>query len=684
MEATLLVELLTEELPPKSLRELSESFARGLREALDKAGFASSETKTVRYATPRRLAARITAVRDRSPDTEREVQGPSTGAPAQAVAGFARKHGIAVDALRRQQTPKGEVHVALVKTSGQALDAILPGAVDEAVKALPIPKVMRWGAGDAQFVRPVHGVVLLHGGRAIAGTILGVNAGRETRGHRFMGSRSITLATADEYETRLLEEGCVVADFDQRRAEIERLLVAEAGRQHGSLGEYQNLLDEVTALVEHPSVYAGTFDAEYLKVPQECLILTMRQNQKYFPLFGADGKLLPKFLIVSNMRVADPRHIIRGNERVVRPRLEDARFFYDQDRKTRLEGRVPQLASVVHHNKLGSQLERVERIQLLAGRIARDLGADPAPAERAAWLSKADLVTGMVGEFPELQGTMGRYYALHDGEPKDVAEAIEAHYRPRFAGDRLPDGPTACAVALAEKLDILAGLFGIGQQPSGDKDPFGLRRAALGVIRILVERQLALSLRDLVNAAFKGYGDKVRVLYAELMAFIFERFAGYLKEQGFSTLQVDAVLSQNPVLLSIVPKQLEAVKAFQSLPEAESLAAANKRVANILRQAESKGESFANAAPAELKDPAERALHEAIQATSTKANALFDQGDYAGYLKSFSVLKAPVDTFFDKVMVMVEDAKVRHGRLALLRDLREAMNRVADISRLAQ
>ena len=684
MEATLLVELLTEELPPKSLRELSESSSRGLRDGFDKACFVWRTTRTIPYATPRRLSVWIIAVRDRSPDTEREVQGPSTGAPAQAVAGFARKHGIAVDALRRQQTPKGEVHVALVKISGQALDSVLPGAVDEAVKALPIPKVMRWGAGDAQFVRPVHGVVLLHGERAIPGTILGITAGRETRGHRFMGSPSITLATADEYEARLLEDGCVVADFDKRRAEIERLLAAKAASQRSSLGDYRALLDEITALVEHPSVYAGTFDARYLEVPQECLILTMRQNQKYFPLFDADGKLLPKFLIVSNMRVADSRHIISGNERVVRPRLEDARFFYDQDRKTRLEDRVPQLAKVVYHAKLGSQLERVERIQLLAGHIARALAADPAPAERAAWLSKADLATGMVGEFPELQGTMGRYYALHDGESKDVAKAIETHYRPRFAGDRLPEGSTACAVALADKLDILAGLFGIGQQPSGDKDPFGLRRAALGLVRITVENSLPLSLPDLMRAAFAGYRGKIKDAPVDVQNFIFERFAGYLREKGYTTLQVDSVLVKHPADLSIVPRQLDAVKAFQSLPEADSLAAANKRVANILRQAESKGESFANAAPSELNEPAERVLHEAIQVTAKKANALFDQGDYAGYLKSFSVLKVPLDTFFDKVMVMAADAKVRHGRLALLRDLREAMNRVADISRLAQ
>ena len=684
MEATLLVELLTEELPPKSLALLGEVFANEIGNGLIRHQLKQRVPNWQRFATPRRLAVSIPEVAASAGDRSTEVTGPPVKAPPEAVAGFARKQGVDVKDLEQRETPKGKIYLARVTLKGASLDDVLESVVDDAIKKLPIPKVMRWGAGDAQFVRPVHGVVLLHGERAIPGTILGVTAGRETRGHRFMGSSSITLATADEYEARLLKDGCVVADFDKRRAEIERLLAAEAARQQSSLGDYGVLLDEVAALVEHPSVYAGTFDARYLKVPPECLILTMRQNQKYFPLFDADGKLLPKFLIVSNMRVDDPRHIIGGNERVVRPRLEDARFFYDQDRKARLEDRVPQLASVVHHNKLGSQLERVERIQLLAGRIARELGADPAPAERAAWLSKADLVTGMVGEFPELQGTMGRYYALHDGEPKDVAEAIEAHYRPRFAGDRLPDGPTACAVALAEKLDILAGLFGIGQQPSGDRDPFGLRRAALGLVRITVENSLPLSLPDLMGAAVAGYRGKVKDATADVQSFILERFAGYLREKGYTTLQVDSVLVKHPADLSIVPRQLDAVKAFQSLPEAESLAAANKRVANILRQAESKGESFANAAPSELNEPAERALHEAIQVTARKANALFDQGDYAGYLKSFAVLKAPVDTFFDKVMVMVDDADLRRARLALLHDLREAMNRVADISRLAQ
>jgi glycyl-tRNA synthetase beta chain len=685
MEATLLVELLTEELPPKSLARLGQAFGDGLFTELVRYQLKLRDFTGRRiFATPRRIAVLIPDVLDVAADRSQLIDGPPVKASPQAVEGFARKQGVTVGSLEQRETPKGKIFVANISVKGVVLERVVVQSVSECIRKMPIPKLMRWGDGEAQFVRPVHGVVLLHGERAIPGTILGVAAGRQTRGHRFMGSPSITLATADEYEARLLEDGCVVADFDKRRAEIERLLLGEAERQQGSLGDYQSLLDEVTALVEHPSVYAGAFDTAFLSVPQECLILTMRQNQKYFPLFDADGRLLPKFLIVSNMRVADPRHIISGNERVVRPRLEDARFFYDQDRKTRLEDRVPQLASVVHHNKLGSQLERVERIQLLAGRIARELGADPAPAERAAWLSKADLVTGMVGEFPELQGTMGRYYALHDGESKDVAEAVEAHYRPRFAGDRLPEGSTACAVALAEKLDILAGLFGIGQQPSGDKDPFGLRRAALGLVRITVENSLPLSLPDLVRGAFAGYRGKIKDAPADVQTFIFERFAGYLRDKGYTTLQVDSVLAKHPADLSIVPRQLDAVKAFQSLPEAESLAAANKRVANILRQAESKGESFANAAPSELNEPAERALHEAIQVTARKANALFDQGDYAGYLKSFSVLKAPVDTFFDKVMVMVEDANVRHGRLALLRDLREAMNRVADISRLAQ
>ncbi|MGH8689473.1 MAG: glycine--tRNA ligase subunit beta [Burkholderiales bacterium] len=681
--ASLLVELLTEELPPKSLRALSEAFASRLGAELVKARLAPGPAKADAYATPRRLAVLVPGVLSRGQDRESEVTGPPAKAPAQAIEGFARKHGVAPASLERRATAKGEVVVARVKVKGLALEEVLAPMVEEALKSLPIPKVMRWGAGEAQFVRPVHGLVMLHGKRVVRGTVLGLASGNKTRGHRFMSKGAIALASAAEYEAKLRKPGMVIAHFAARRAEIDRQLKAEAARQQARLGAYADLLDEVTALVEHPSVYAGGFEPSFLEVPQECLILTMRQNQKYFPLFDAAGRLLPKFLIVSNMKVADARPIVGGNERVVRPRLEDARFFYNQDRRQRLESRVPQLAKVVYHNKLGTQLERVQRIQLLAGKIAGQLKAEAAAAERAAWLAKADLLTGMVGEFPELQGVMGRYYALHDGEPREVADAIEAHYRPRFAGDRLPEGNVACALALADRLISLVGLFGIGEEPTGEKDPFGLRRAALGFIRVLVEKDLSLPLDATVGAAFELMPQLKRV-DKDVIEFIYERFAGYLKELGFSTLQVDAVLINQPQHLNVVPRQLEAVKAFQAMPEAESLAAANKRVANILKQARAKGESFSKTERNALKDPAELALFRALESTAGKAFPMFERGDYTGYLKSFAVLKKPVDAFFDSVMVMADEEALRRNRLALLRDLRDAMNRVADISKLAQ
>jgi glycyl-tRNA synthetase beta chain len=684
MALTLIVELLTEELPPKSLRGLADAFQAALVAALREDGFLSGKSTAKSLATPRRLAVSITDVHERSPDRQVQVTGPSVNAPAQAVAGFAKKNGASVAELIKLDTPKGEVFAYRRIAAGAHLAANLAPRVEEALKRLPVAKLMRWGGGEAQFVRPVHGLVMMHGRQVVPGKVLGLESTNRTQGHRFMGKGQITLADAAEYEVRLREEGMVIADFSARREDIERQLKAAAAGEKAALGAYEDLLDEVTALVEHPSVYAGRFDAAFLDVPQECLILTMRQNQKYFPLFDGAGKLLPRFLIVSNMRVADPRHIIAGNERVVRPRLEDARFFFHQDRKVRLEARVPQLAKVIYHNKLGSQLERAERLQLLTGIIARALKADPLHAERAAWLSKADLLTGMVGEFPELQGVMGRYYALDDDEPRAVADAIEAHYRPRFAGDRLPEGEIACSVALADKLDALAGMFGIDQQPTGEKDPFGLRRAALGVVRILVERRLDLSLHALVDSAFNTYASKVKDARAQVHAFVLERFSGYLKDQGFSTLQIDAVLSQNPARLHRVPQQLEAVRAFQALPEAESLATANKRVANILRQAAAKGEAFDRAERKALKEPAELALFAALETTRGNALPLFERGDYTGYLKSFAVLKKPVDAFFDSVMVMVDDANLRQSRLALLNDLRDAMNRVADISKLAQ
>jgi glycyl-tRNA synthetase beta chain len=667
MKATLLVEVLTEELPPKSLRALSEAFAARLMTELGKAGLSRAQAGST-FATPRRLAVLVPEVESAAPDRESELTGPSTKAPEQAIAGFARKAGVEASRLERRTTPKGEVYVARVKAKGAVLAEVLPGLAEQALKSLPIPKVMRWGSGDAQFVRPVHGVVLLHGERVIAGSVLDIAAGRETSGHRFLGAAKISLKSADEYEKRLAAEGMVVADFAARRTEIERQLKETAAREGGGLGEYGDLLDEVTALVEHPSVYTGKFDASYLAVPQECLILTMRQNQKYFPLFDDSSRLQPKFLIVSNMRVADPRHIVGGNERVVRPRLEDARFFYDQDRKRRLESRVPELARVVYHNKLGTQLERVERIQLLSGRIARDLKTDPVLTERAAWLAKADLLTGMVGEFPELQGVMGRYYALHDGEPAEVADAIEAHYRPRFAGDRLPEHPVSCAVALADKLDALGGLFGIGQVPTGDKDPFGLRRAALGAIRILAERRLPLSLRDYVRDP-------------ALESFIYERARGYFQEQGYSANEVEAVLAQRPQRLDLVPRQLEAVRAFAGLPEAESLAAANKRIGNILKQA---GAVRADFDMALLVLPEEKALAGAFKRLQEPVEKAYRDLEYTSALKALAALKAPVDAFFDKVMVMDKDARVRDNRIGFLGTLHGTMNRIADLSKLAK
>ena len=683
MEATLLVELLTEELPPKSLKELSDVFGSKLFSDLEKDRFLSNGSAVSVCATPRRLAVLITKVKERSLDTDRDVQGPPITAASQAISGFAKKNGVAVEALKKQKGPKGEIFVAHVTVSGQPLGDALAAKVETALKTLPIPKVMRWGSGDAQFVRPVHGLVMMHGARVVPGTVLGLQSSNRTRGHRFMGKSQLVLANADGYEKKLREEGMVVADFEKRKSEIDKQLQAEARRLNASLGEYQDLLSEVTALVEYPSVYAGEFDKAFLEVPQECLILTMRKNQRYFPLFNTAEKILPKFLIVSNMKVADPRNIIDGNQRVVRPRLEDARFFYHQDRKEPLERRVLFLEKVIYHSKLGNQLERVKRLQSLAEKIAHELKADATLAKRAAWLSKADLLTGMVGEFPELQGIMGRYYALHDKEPAAVAAAIEAHYRPRFAGDVLPQGEIACAVALADKLQTLAGLFGIGEQPTGEKDPFGLRRAALGVIRIIVERNLPLDLFKLANAAFGVFNRKIGDAHTDLEAFFRDRMRSYFQECGYSANEVEAVLSLNPTAINLIPKQLEAVRAFSALPEAASLAAANKRIANILRQAESRGESFVDADKSALKEPAEISLFEGLQAASRSAKPLFDSGDFAGYLKTFASLKNPVDSFFDAVMVMADDKKLRENRLALLTDMRKAMNRFADISKLA-
>ena len=690
--ATLLVELLTEELPPKSLARLAEAFRKALTEDLQQDGFLAADSKSRVFATPRRLAIAISNVVAKAPDREELVKGPSVkagldanGKPTPALLGFAKKRGVDVSGLVQVNDGKQAVFAHRDLAKGSALETNFDTKVESALKRLPVAKMMRWGDGDAEFVRPVHGLVMLHGASVVPGTVLGITSGNKTRGHRFMGQSELTIPNAEAYETILAKDGMVIADFAQRRAMIDELLQAEAEKQQATLGEYRDLLDEVAALVEHPSVYVGAFAAGFLEIPAECLILTMRQNQKYFPLFDSAGNLTNRFLIVSNMQVADPVHIISGNQRVIRPRLEDARFFYDQDRKERLEARVPRLSKVVYHNKLGTQLERVERVQLLAGKIARALQADHAQAERAAWLAKADLVTGMVGEFPELQGLMGRYYALHDSEPTAVADAIAEHYQPRYAGDRLPQNPVSCAVALADKLEVLAGLFGIGQLPTGDRDPFALRRQALGVIRILIERDLPLSLHDLINDAFAVFDRALKLGQAQtdLQIFFFDRMRGYFADAGYTPQEIDAVLSVHPVVVHKIPLQLAAVRAFAALPEAASLAAANKRVANILRQAAAKGEVVHDVDAKLLQEPAERALFDALQQASGTATPLFKKGDYTGYLQTFAMLKTPVDAFFDSVMVMVEDEQLRRNRIALLDNLRREMNQVADISKLA-
>lgn len=686
---SLLIEIRTEELPPKALARLGSAFGSALRAALARDGLLGNESAMRWFATPRRLAVHLSSVRETAPEKTVEVQGPSVkagrdaeGRPTAALQGFARKNGVSVDALEEIDTPKGRAFLYRGVVAGVALESVLAARVAAALKGLPIPKVMRWGAGDAEFVRPVHGLVMLHGGQIIAGAVLGLASGNTTLGHRFLSTGPITVSSADDYESLMLERGRIIVGFDERRAAIANALDAATGAGMAYAAD-DALLDEVTALTESPVVYEGRYSAEFLEVPQECLVLSMKQHQKYFPLLdAANGKLVPRFLVVSNLQTSDPSSIIHGNERVLRARLSDAKFFYEQDRRERLETRVPQLAHVVYHNRLGSQLQRVERIQLLAGRCARAMGGDWMRAERAAWLAKADLLTGMVGEFPELQGTMGRYYALHDAEDPAVADAIEAHYRPRFAGDALPHSHVGCAVALADKLEALAGFFGIGHQPSGEKDPYALRRQALGVIRILAERELPLELPRLVNDAFEVFDPayKLEPVQSALIEFLFDRMRAYFGENGYSAKEIDAVLALKPARMDLIPRQLEAVKLFNTLPEAPSLAAANKRIGNILRKAESVRTTFERSL---LTEPAEQALAEAYARTRASADERYDAQDYTGVLTTLAALKAPVDAFFDAVMVMTDDVSLRENRIALLAQLQQTMNRVADISRLA-
>ncbi|MGL1833183.1 glycine--tRNA ligase subunit beta [Rhodocyclaceae bacterium SMB388] len=691
--AAVLVELLTEELPPKALPRLGEVFAKTIVDGLRRHGLVAVDGRFNGYAAPRRLAVTVPGVLAQAPSrdvTDKimpvQVAFDAAGRPSSALLKKLEARGIPLERIadfERRQDGKAEALFYTRAEPGARLVDVLAGIVADAVKALPIPKLMRWGASDVQFVRPVHRLVMMHGPDVVPGRVLGLESGRITLGHRFMSRGEIELATAEAYEPTLLAEGKVVPDFAARLAEIERLLLAEAGRQGASLGEYRDLLEEVAALVEHPSVYAGEFEPEYLAVPQECLILTMRANQKYFPLFDENGKLLNRFLIVSNMRVADPSHIIQGNQRVVRPRLADARFFFEQDRRHTLESRLARLAPVVYHNRLGSQFDRVARLERLAGLIASRLHADVPAASRAARLAKADLVTEMVGEFPELQGVMGRYYARHDGETDVVADAIAEHYLPRFAGDRLPVGNVALAVSLADKLDALVGFFGIGQVPTGDKDPFGLRRAALGVLRMLIEAPLPLDLAELIDDAAAGFApgllanDGFRTI---LLDFMFERLRNQLRDAGHAVDVVDAVLALRPTRVDVVPAKLEAVVAFRALPEAEALAAANKRIVNLLRKAD---DALPELDVALLQQDAEKALVHKVVEVAPLVRSHVDNENYTEALVVLAGLRVEVDSFFDSVMVMVDEPLLRRNRLALLSRLAGMMNRVADLSRLS-
>lgn len=699
MQATLLIELLTEELPPKALSRLGETFAKGVFAALVERNLAVADAEMVWFASPRRLAVQVPNVLAQAPDaTVQEKIMPvavaldAAGNPSPALLKKLAAKNIDPSALasfEKRMDGKSETFFYQMTVAGAALDTVLAGIVGEALKKLPIPKLMRWGDKEAQFVRPVHALSMLHGERVIPGSVLGLSSGQQTRGHRFLSSGEITLGDADSYEALLAEQGKVVASYAKRRAAIALQLQTQANALGARLSPetevVEALLDEVTALVEWPVVYVGEFEAEFLEVPQECLILTMQQNQKYFPLFDASGKLLNQFLIVSNMEVADPSNIIGGNQRVVRPRLSDARFFFNQDRKQKLEVWLQKLGNVVYHNKIGSQLERVERISALAGKIAGRIGADVAQAERAGRLAKADLVTDMVGEFPELQGIMGRYYALHDGEAPEVADAIAAHYKPRFAGDTLPESKVAAAVALADKLDAMVGFFGIGQIPTGDKDPFGLRRAALGVLRILSETPLAVDLQVLIEDAVAGFAPATltQPVTGPLLDFFFDRLRGLLRDLDggvYGQDVIEAVLALRPTRIDQIVAKLKAVQTFQTLPEAEALAAANKRIGNLLKKVE---DELPAPQAVLLAEPAEQALFAAVETLTPQVAAHVAAEAYTDALRDVAGVRAAVDAFFDGVMVMAEDEQVRANRLGLLNTLSRSLNAVADISRLA-
>lgn len=704
----LLVELFVEELPPKALSQLGAAFSGVLLQQLQAQGLAAAGAQLTSYASPRRLAAHVVGVLDKAQDksVQQKLMPVTVGLDAngkatpallkklQALGADVSDPVATVSALKRAPDGKAEALFYDSMVAGASLTVGLQKALDEALAKLPIPKVMQYqletdcelpGWSSVNFVRPAHSLLAMHGSTVVPIHALGLKAGNSTTGHRFEALQNpVVLAHADDYAQTLKTDGAVIASFEERRADIQQQLKAAADKVGGGVNPIEDaaLLDEVTALVERPNVLTCQFEKTFLDVPQECLILTMKANQKYFPLLNEAGKLTHQFLVVSNISPDDASAVIQGNERVVRPRLADAKFFFDQDRKKTLASRVEGLDKVVYHNKLGTQGERMQRVCAIAKAIALQLGGEALAlqAEQAARLAKTDLLTDMVGEFPELQGIMGGYYAKHDGLSEDVANAIEDHYKPRFAGDELPRNSVGLSVALADKLETLVGMFGIGHLPSGDKDPFALRRHALGVIRMLMEKDLALNLPELLTTAVQVFGDKIKDETVALRAFIDDRLSSSLREHGVSAQEVDAVLALVPQRLSDVGKRLQAVRAFAALPESSALAAANKRIGNILKKA---GEVDAHVKPALLKVDAEKNLHAAMQTLLPKSDAQFQAGDYTASLQTLAALRAPVDAFFDDVMVNAEELELRLNRQGLLKSLHLAMNRVADLSRLA-
>ena len=705
----LLVELFVEELPPKALNKLGAAFSNVLAEQLKAQGLAAADAVVTAFASPRRLAAHVTGVLVQGADkaVQQKLMPVAVGLDAagnatpallkklQALGADVSDPAAAVAALKRAPDGKAEALFYDSMVKGASLQAGLQKALEEALAKLPIPKVMQYqletdcelpGWSSVNFVRPAHSLIALHGSTVVPVKALGLTASNTTQGHRFEAKVSpVVLPHADQYAETLKNQGSVIASFAERRAEIVRQLQAAAAKVGGGCQpiEDEALLDEVTALVERPNVLTCEFEKEFLDVPQECLILTMKANQKYFPLIDASGKLTNRFLVVSNITPDDASLVIGGNERVVRPRLADAKFFFDQDRKKTLESRVEDLSKVVYHNKLGTQGERMARVCAIAQAIGQQIGGDALAKEAAlaARLAKTDLLTDMVGEFPELQGIMGGYYARHDGLSSQVAEAIEDHYKPRFAGDELPRNNVGLVVALADKLETLVGMFGIGNVPTGDKDPFALRRHTLGVIRMLIEKDVAIDLASLVAVAKPAFGEQITDASGALIEFIYDRLAGSLREQGFSTQAVDAVMALKPQRLSDVSKRLQAVRAFAELPESPALAAANKRIGNILKKAEGVVSDVISREL--LQESAEQALYAAMQRCLPESSAQFAKGDLSASLQTLAALREPVDAFFNDVMVNADDPALKANRLALLQSLHQAMNRVADLSRLA-